>query len=157
MNNLVEPQSAETKAYLENECGLRPYAPTKEPAYANPDRAECKFSSCDTNLLSHCRSHIQRRDLGSIFRRKNVCSPNRSSNYPLHFLHAPSACLLLLVSPSQGKEIQSWFWRAQVFRTKSGILSHHSSCLEPRSHHVRRCPTCSKLAMKAYKVGCRHI
>ena len=42
MNNLHPPQSAETKEYLEKECGLRPWKPTREPNYANPDKMECK-------------------------------------------------------------------------------------------------------------------
>ena len=39
MNNLQEPQSAETKKYLEEECGLIPYRPTKEPDRCNPNTA----------------------------------------------------------------------------------------------------------------------
>ena len=37
MNNLQPPQSAETKKYLEEECGLVPYRPTKEPNASNPN------------------------------------------------------------------------------------------------------------------------
>ena len=40
MDNLHQPQSQETKDYLEKECGLRPYVPTREPNYANPDKVE---------------------------------------------------------------------------------------------------------------------
>ena len=50
MNNLVEPQSQETKDFLEKECGLRPYQPTREPNYANPDKMECKWTRDLTNL-----------------------------------------------------------------------------------------------------------
>ena len=45
MNNLHEPQSQETKDFLEKECGLKPFQPNREPAYANPDRMECKSIS----------------------------------------------------------------------------------------------------------------
>ena len=43
MDNVQPPQSQETKDFLEKECGLKPYAPTREPNYANPDKMECKF------------------------------------------------------------------------------------------------------------------
>eukprot|EP00347_Sterkiella_histriomuscorum_P007329 403349367 len=39
MNNLVEPQSPETKQALEN-LGLKPWAPETYPNYANPDKME---------------------------------------------------------------------------------------------------------------------
>ena len=42
MDNLHPAQSQETKDYLEKEMGLRPWKPTREPHYANPDRMECK-------------------------------------------------------------------------------------------------------------------
>ena len=45
MNNLQPAQSAETKEFLEKECGLKPWKPTREPNYANPDKMECKSSS----------------------------------------------------------------------------------------------------------------
>ena len=50
MNNLHPPQSAETKKYLEEECGLKPWAPTREPNYANPDKMECKFIPLRANI-----------------------------------------------------------------------------------------------------------
>ena len=37
MDNLHTPQSAETKKYLEEECGLVPYAPHGYPNWADPD------------------------------------------------------------------------------------------------------------------------
>jgi len=40
MDNLQRPQSQETKDYLERECSLKPYQPTAEPNYANPDKIE---------------------------------------------------------------------------------------------------------------------
>ena len=65
MDNLQPPQSQETKDYLEKECGLKPWKPTREPHYANPDRIECKYNSASiianltVNVLA-CRSHCQR-------------------------------------------------------------------------------------------------
>ena len=37
MDNLHPPQSAETKKYLEEECGLVPYQPHGYPNWADPD------------------------------------------------------------------------------------------------------------------------
>ena len=37
MNNLQEPQSAETKRVLEEELGLKPYRPHGVPNYCDPD------------------------------------------------------------------------------------------------------------------------
>ena len=42
MDNLQPAQSAETKKFLEEECGLQPWKPTREPNYCNPDKMECK-------------------------------------------------------------------------------------------------------------------
>lgn len=42
MNNLHPPQSQETKDYLEKECGLKAFEPTREPDYCNPDKPACK-------------------------------------------------------------------------------------------------------------------
>ena len=42
MDNLHPAQSAETKKFLEEECGLQPWKPTREPNYCNPDKMECK-------------------------------------------------------------------------------------------------------------------
>ena len=55
MDNLQKPQSQETKDFLEKECGLRPYTPTREPNYANPDRMECK-SHQNNSVLTLCRN-----------------------------------------------------------------------------------------------------
>ena len=69
MDNLQPAQSPETKKFLEEECGLRPWKPTREPNYANPDKMECKSLDRDacTILLSIYlislvmnRSHLQR-------------------------------------------------------------------------------------------------
>ena len=40
MDNLHPPQSAETKKYLEEECGLVPYRPTREHVAANPNNPQ---------------------------------------------------------------------------------------------------------------------
>ena len=37
MDNVQKAQTAETKKYLEEECGLVPYRPTREPDHANPN------------------------------------------------------------------------------------------------------------------------
>ena len=56
MDNLHTPQSPETKKYLEEECGLRPWTPTREPNYANPDKMECKYDNrC---LLGHSLTYF---------------------------------------------------------------------------------------------------
>ena len=70
MDNLQPAQSPETKKFLEEECGLRPWKPTREPNYANPDKMECKSSDKHTRALSFSRfnlislamnrSHLQR-------------------------------------------------------------------------------------------------
>ena len=52
MDNIHPPQSAETKKYLEEECGLVPYRPTKEPAYANPNTASYHMTSALIFALS---------------------------------------------------------------------------------------------------------
>jgi hypothetical protein len=44
MDNLHPPQTAEQKQFLEKECGLKPYAPTQAPNYANPDHPACKIT-----------------------------------------------------------------------------------------------------------------
>ena len=43
MDPLQTPQTKETKDFLENKCGLRPYTPIKAPAWADPDNASCKL------------------------------------------------------------------------------------------------------------------
>lgn len=53
MDNLQTPQSQETKDYLEKECGLKPYQPTAEPNYANPDKMECKSSDSQPTQPSY--------------------------------------------------------------------------------------------------------
>ena len=40
MDNLQAPQSAEHKKFLEEECGLVPYRPTKEPDRCNPNHPQ---------------------------------------------------------------------------------------------------------------------
>ena len=42
MDNLHPPQSQETKDYLEKELGLKPFVPTREANFANPNKMECK-------------------------------------------------------------------------------------------------------------------
>ena len=42
MDYLQTPQSPETKEYLEKECGLVPYKPTRVAAWADPDTTTCK-------------------------------------------------------------------------------------------------------------------
>ena len=43
MNPLVEPQSQETKDFLEKEMGLRPYTADAVPHYADIDTFKCKW------------------------------------------------------------------------------------------------------------------
>ena len=57
MDYLQTPQSQETKDFLEKELGLKPFAPTKEPNFANPDKIECK-STCHTSNINFCIDHI---------------------------------------------------------------------------------------------------
>ena len=51
MDNLQPAQSPETKKFLEEECGLRPWKPTREPNYANPDKMECKSLDRDAGTI----------------------------------------------------------------------------------------------------------
>ena len=39
MDPVQEPQSAEQKKFLEEECGLKPYRPHAPPGYCDPDNA----------------------------------------------------------------------------------------------------------------------
>ena len=49
MDNLRTPQTAEQKRFLEDECGLVPYQPTRVPDYCDPDHPSCKSSALRLN------------------------------------------------------------------------------------------------------------
>ena len=139
MDNLQTPQSAETKKYLEEECGLRPWKPTREPNYANPDKMECKWIVYVVDIFDFfLRSHIQRWYFGRILCRSAICSLDWPAYDPLHFLHLARTCLLLFVGAPQGETIQFHFRRAEDFRVEFGVLSDYETCLEQSFGGVRR-------------------
>jgi len=144
MDNLQTPQSQETKDYLEKECGLKPYQPTQEPNYANPDKMECKSSQlklqyAQSNLcLLFIRPHVQSCHHGSFIRWTPIRPSNRFTNHPLHFLNHPRPSLLLLGCASQGEAFYVDVGPSQDLRAKLGILPRDSSRLEPRRLRLRR-------------------
>ena len=100
MDNLHPAQSQETKDYLEKEMGLRPWKPTREPHYANPDRMECKYNSASIapNIIVNvtvCRSYRQRYLPRSFVRWPYVSSQAGPAHDSIHLLHPLRPCLLL--------------------------------------------------------------
>ena len=58
MDNIQPAQSAETKKYLEEECGLIPYRPTREPNTANPNHPSYHMVSALIFALSAYGRHV---------------------------------------------------------------------------------------------------
>ena len=117
MDNLQTPQSQETKDFLEKECGLRPYAPTREPNYANPDKMECKFSceSIDITLFLQITCLALE---SSVCPSRAECTQDRLVFPPFLSLSLSSWCL-----PST-----SW-----QFTTRKSALTSHRVSVRPSS------------------------